>query len=196
MSEGLIFEILERSKKNKEIICLWLYKDEDNEFWSGYVKDYNDELVTIKHFTEYGKPDGVVIERTENIMRVSFDVDYAEAMQCLIDYGAELDKEDNVDIELTLEEDWQVEVLKQLEGLSNHIVRLEINEKEYSCGFVKRVSEVDVLIHSVGKMGEDEGQVVYLLEDITALRINDIENRKRNLLFNWRKASFDGRIEK
>jgi hypothetical protein len=51
------------------------------------------------------------------------------------------------------------------------------------------MSESDLILHCVGKMGEDEGTVIYRIEDVTAVRVNDIENRKRVMLFKWRKAS-------
>ena len=116
MSESILFEILKKSKENKEIIGIWKYNDKDDGFWAGYVKDYNEELVTIQHFTKYGKSDGIIIERIENIISVDFDDDYSKAMQCLIDYSSELDKEEHFEIELNDYEEWQLEILKQLEG--------------------------------------------------------------------------------
>jgi len=41
----------------------------------------------------------------------------------------------------------------------------------------------------VGKMGEDLGISILKIEDITSIQIDDIDNRKRNLLYKWRKAS-------
>ena len=37
------------------------------------------------------------------------------------------------------------------------------------------------------KSGEDEGLTMFKVEDITHFKINDIDNRKRLLLYNWRK---------
>ena len=75
MSESILFEILKKSKENKEIIGIWKYNDDDG-FWAGYVNDYNEELVTIQHFTKYGKSDGIIIERIENIKSVLNAVKY------------------------------------------------------------------------------------------------------------------------
>jgi hypothetical protein len=187
MSESILFDILKKSKENKEIIGIWKYNDDDG-FWAGYVKDYNEELITIQHFTKYGKSDGIIVERIENIKSVDFDDDYAKAMQCLIDYSSELDKDEHFEIELNDNEEWQIGILKQLEG-TDRIARLEINGSDYYSGFITKLSESDLILHCVGKMGEDEGTVFYRIEDVTAVRVNDIENRKRVMLFNWRKAS-------
>lgn len=189
MGESILFNILKKSKEHKEIIGIWKYSDNDG-FWAGYVKDYTEELVTIQHFTKYGKSDGTIVERIENIKSVDFDDDYAKAMQCLIDYSTELDKDDHFELALNENEDWQIGVLKQIEG-TKRIVRLEMNGSDYFSGFVTKLSESDLILRCVGEMGEDEGTVIYRTEDITAIRVNDIENRKRVMLFNWRKACFN-----
>ena len=189
MSESILFDILKKSKENKEIIGIWKYNDDDG-FWAGYVKDYTEELVTIQHFTKYGKSDGIIVERIENIKSVDFDDDYAKAMQCLIDYSTELDKDDPFELALNENEDWQIGVLKQIVG-TKRIARLEMNGSDYYSGFVTKLSESDLILRCVGEMGEDEGTVIYRIEDITAIRVNDIENRKRVMLFNWRKVHFN-----
>jgi len=187
MRESLLFEILKKSKENKEIIGIWKYHDDDG-FWAGYVKDYNEELVTIQHFTKYGISDGIIVERIENIKSVDFDDEYTKAMQLLIDYSSELNKDQIFELELNEDEEWQNAILKQLEG-TGRIARLEINGSDYFSGFVTELSESDFILHCVGKMGEDEGTVIYRIEDVTAIRVNDIENRKRVMLFEWRKAN-------
>ncbi len=186
MNESILFDVLKRSKENKEIIGIWKYSDDDG-FWVGYVKDYNEDLVLLQHFTKYGKSDGIIVERIDNIKSIDFDDDYAKAMQCLIDYSSELDKDDPFDIVLSESQEWQTEILKQIEG-TKRIARLEINGSDYISGFVIKMSEYDLILRSIGEMGEDEGTVIYRIEDITAVRVNDIENRKRVMLFNWRNT--------
>jgi hypothetical protein len=186
MNGSLLFEVLEKSKKYKEIIGIWKYNDDDG-FWAGYVKEYTEELVTIQHFTKYGKSDGIIVERIDNIQSIDFDDDYAKAMQCLVDYSTVLDKDENFKLELNDNQDWQIEILKQLEG-TDQIVRLEINGSDYFSGFITKLSASDLVLYCVGKMGENEGTVIYRIEDVTAVRVNDIENRKRAMLYKWRKA--------
>jgi hypothetical protein len=185
MSKSIILDIIKNSKKNKEIIGIWKYNDNDG-FWAGYVTDYNEELVTIKHFTKYGKSDGTIIERIENIKNIDFKDDYAKAMQYIVENSEELDKDADFEIKLSNSEDWQEEILKQLEG-TNQITKIEISNDGFFSGFITKVSESDFILHCIGEMGEDEGTVVYRIEDVTAIRVNDIENRKRAMLFEWRK---------
>jgi hypothetical protein len=185
---SILNQILERSKENKELIGLWKYKD-DESFWCGFVIDFNETLVKIQHFTKYGKPDGIIIAQISEIQNVDFNDDYAKAMQCVIDYSKELEKEDKINLIISEGEDWDFDILKQMEGDFEKITSVEINSSDYFSGFILEVSESDFILNCVGKLGQDEGTVVYRIEDVTGFRINDIDNRKRAMLYKWRKAS-------
>jgi hypothetical protein len=180
-------KILERSKLNNELISLWKYNDED-KFWCGVVLDYNDTLVKIQHYNKFGKPDGVIVAQIASIQNLDFDDDYAKAMQVVIDYSKEIEKEEAVPFSFLQTENWQYEVIKSLEGNFEIISSFEVNNSNYYSGFIVEVSETDFILNCVGKMGEDEGFVIYRMEDITGFQINDIENRRRCLLYKWRKA--------
>lgn len=181
-------KIFERSKLNKELLGLWKYNDSDS-FWCGYVIDYNETLIKIQHYTKFGKPDGIIIAQIANIISVDFDDDYAKSMQIVIDYSKEIEKEDNINLDLFETEDWDFEIIKKLEGNFNIVSSIEINNSNYYSGFIIEVSETDFVLRCVGKLGEDEGLVIYKIEDVTGFRINDIDNRKRCLLYKWRRAS-------
>ncbi|MDP2161748.1 MAG: hypothetical protein Q8K02_14790 [Flavobacterium sp.] len=181
-------KIFERSKINKELLCFWKYNDNDG-FWCGYVIDYNETLVKIQHYTKFGKPDGIIIAQIANIKSVDFDDDYTKAMQIVIDYSKELEKEDKINLNFSENEDWDFEIIKKLEGNFEIVSSVELNNSDYITGFIVEVTETDFVLRCVGKIGEDLGLVIYKLEDITGFRINDIDNRKRCLLYKWRKAS-------
>ena len=184
----IINRILERSKLNKELIGIWKYND-DESFLCGYVIDYNETLVKMQHYTRYGKPDGIIISQIANIKNIDFDDEYAKAMQVVIDYSKEIEKEENLNLPLSESENWDFEIIKKLEGNLNIVTSVEISNSEYYSGFIIEVSESDFVLRCVGKMGEDEGLVIYKTEDVTGFRINDIDNRRRCLLYKWRKAS-------
>jgi hypothetical protein len=164
-------QILERSKLNKELIGLWKYRD-DSKFWCGFILDYNETLVKM----------------ISNIQSVDFNDDYAKAMQVVIDYSTELEKEEKIDIAISDDNHWDYEVLKQMEGNLDIITSVEINNSDYYSGFIMEVSETDFILKCIGKLGQDEGLVAYKIEDVTGFRINDIDNRKRSMLHKWRKT--------
>ncbi|MFP9099256.1 hypothetical protein ACLI09_09395 [Flavobacterium sp. RHBU_24] len=184
---GLFTDVFERSKKHKEIISVRCYKD-DEGFWAGYVQDYTDDIISLKHYTKYGKPDGVIILNISDIKSIDFDDDYSRAMQCVIDYSAEIDKEMPLDVDIPTSELWQFSLLKYAENNKELVAKVEINNGDLYSGFVEQVSEDDVILHFVGNLGESEGRGIYRIEDITAVRLNDVESRKRLMLFKWRQA--------
>ena len=77
-------------------------------------------------------------------------------------------------------------MIKQIEGNYDFISSIEINNSYYS-GFVEEVDKENFTFNLIGKSGEDEGLTMFKVEDITHFKINDIDNRKRLLLYNWRK---------
>lgn len=185
--KSFLLDTLNKSKKNKEIIGIWQYNDSDG-FIAGYVLDVNSTFFTFQHLTKYGKLDGIVFDKIESIQSVDFNDEYSKALQYVFDNSEKLEIEENFEIKLSEKEEWQSDTIKQFEG-ENIVISLEISGDEFYTGFVKKVSETDFILHCIGKMGEDEGTVIYKIEDITALKINDLDNRKRKMLFKWRKAS-------
>ncbi len=187
MEESIIFEILNKSKTEKELIGIWQY-DEGNGFLIGYVVDFNEDMVLFQHYTKYGKEDGITILQTDGIQNIDFDDEYVKAMECLIKYSDIIHTQPEIKLHLNLTEDWQSELIQQMVKNSETIISLEINDSYYS-GYVTRASESDFVLRCVGKMGEDEGNVVYRIEDVTEFKIQDLDDRKKDLLYKWRKAS-------
>ena len=186
MSESILIDILQKSKNEQQIIGIRKYGDGD-AFWSGYVLDFNEELIQLQHFTKYGKPDGIIIEQLSTIESIDFDDDYSKAMKYIIENNSLLDKQSNHTLKLNDSEDWQLETLQQLEGKKDVLVSVEMNNEHYYTGFLLVVSETDFVMNCIGKMGEDEDKVIYRIEDVTAIRINDMDDRKRKILYDWRK---------
>ena len=53
----------------------------------------------------------------------------------------------------------------------------------------QEVSEEDFILNCVAKNGEDLGTSLFRMEDVTEIRVNDIDDRRRLLLYKWRKAT-------
>ena len=69
-------KILQESKDDKKIVGIRIYRD-DEKFWCGYINDFNENLVLIQHFTEFGQTDGFVLEKIENIESIDSDDNYS-----------------------------------------------------------------------------------------------------------------------
>ncbi|MBA3665293.1 MAG: hypothetical protein H0W61_13935 [Bacteroidetes bacterium] len=184
---SLFSEIFERSMGKKELIGIWKYDDE-NSFICGYVVNYDETLVAIKHYTEYGKPDGVMVEQISNIINIDINDDYLISLQYIINNSKKLDKENEIDIDFSGGEMWQFKILQENSERKDRIVSLEINRDESFSGFIGKVTVSDFMLKRIGKLGEDEGSVVYRVEDVTSLSINDQDCRKRLMLYNWKNS--------
>ena len=182
-----MIDILEKSKQEKKFIGIWLYNDDDG-FWSGIVKDYTDDFVILQHYTKYAKPDGLLIEKINNIESIDFDDDYSKAMEYLIEYAEVLDIETEIEVKIEHPETWQKDILDDQIGKKDRIVRVQINTDNYYNGFVEWCDDDTLIMALIGKEGQDQGKSVYKIEDINSIRVNDLENRKRLLLYNWRHS--------
>lgn len=182
-------EIFEKSKENKELIGITKYSDEDS-FWCGYVIEHNETLLKIQHYTKYGKLDGLMIFNVDDIKSLDFNDDYCKSMQVVIDYSNELEKEESINLPLPNTEDWNFQILKHMESNYDEITSVEINNSDYFTGFITTVSETHFIVQCVGKTGENEGTSSFKIEDVTGFQINDIDNRKRALLYKWRTATY------
>lgn len=187
MEQTLFYEILYKSKTEKEIIGIWQYGDDDG-FLSGYVIDFNEDLVLFQHYTKYGKTDGIITLQIDSIQSIDNNDDYARAMECLIEYSSILEKQPDFQPLLNTSEEWQFDLINQLVENSEVLVSIEING-EYFSGYIQKATDTDFLMNCVGKMGEDEGNVAYRIEDVTEFKLHDWDDRKKDLLFKWRKAS-------
>lgn len=184
---SLFSEIFERSKGDKELIGIWKY-DDDTSFLCGYVINYDETLVALKHYNKYGKPDGVVVEQIANIVSIDINDDFLISLQYIINNAKKLDKENEIDVEFSGSELWQFKILEENSDRKDRVVSVEINGEDFFCGFIGKVTVTDFMLKCIGKLGEDEGSVIYKVEDVTALRINDLDSRKRLMLYNWKNS--------
>lgn len=184
----LILDLLEKSKTTKELLSFTKY-GEDESFWFGYVVEYSEEFVAIQHYTRFGKSDGIIIHPLIGFQRIDFNDDYSKAMQCVIDYSDEIYKANKIPIEFGLGESFHLNILQQFLGKTDSIISVQINNDQFSSGYIQEVTENDFSMICVGKAGEDLGISILKIEDISSIQIDDIDNRRRNLLYKWRKAS-------
>lgn len=183
----MLVELLEKSKLERKIISFRNYHDEDN-FWCGYVKDYNDEFVIIQHISKLGKLDGVIVEKLSALESLEFDDEYAACMEYVVKNTKLLELQIEIEPEITLNENWQTDVLEEYVANENIIVRLTILDENIYSGIIRWMNEHEILLNIIGNLGEDKGKAILKIEDISQIRINDIQNRKKLLLYKWRKT--------
>tara|TARA_R110001583_G_scaffold69300_2_gene196568 strand:- start:5953 stop:6513 length:561 start_codon:yes stop_codon:yes gene_type:complete len=184
----MIFDLLNKSKNEQKIIRIWFYGEEEM-YWCGYVKNVKEKLFFLQHFTKFGKPDGLLSEQIENIESIDFDNDFSKTMEYLIKYPDLIDKEPKIDLEITEEDNWQFEILDSQLGLKDRLITIQINGDRFYNGIIEWIDEGYLILNKVGEEGQDEGKSIFIIDDINAIQINNLENRKRLLLYKLRKAN-------
>ena len=188
MTTSLLNSTLQRSKDYKEIISVWQYSS-DKRSLVGYVTEISEDHFTLKHFTVYGKCDGLILIKIQNIKTIDINDDYTKVMECVIQYSSVFDQPSNFELNIGYSGHWQYDALIKLAQAKDEVASFEINGNDYFTGFVKELSEEDFILNCMGKNGEDQGTALFRIEDVTEIRVSDLDNRRRMLLYKWRKAS-------
>ncbi len=187
MKVDIIKEILDDSKKHKKLISVYIYGEEG--FYCGYVADYNDVLLEIVHYTKYGKCDGTLVLRLENIFSINYDDDYSRQMSYLIENTDKFDNISAVKISASKSENWQYDILKDYLLVEESIVCIVVGngEDDFHMGHIFKLDTDFVSMRIITNYGFEEGPSLFRLQDISSIRINDSYSIKALLLYNWRK---------
>jgi len=183
----MIRKILEKSKVQQQLIGITLYGEAG--FWCGIVEDYNNEFVQLKHFTKYGELDGVAIEKIAQIERIDIEDDYLKSMKVIIARKSELQTKplkSRIFEELD-ENNWQFVCLKPYENEKNILVSIQINSDSFYQGYVIEINTEFLKYEIIGDSGQNEGLSLFKLDDVTSVKINDLECRRKFILNDERK---------
>lgn len=164
--------IFEESKEKKKIIGI---RTDDDDFWCGYVEDYSETTVTIRHFTRNGMPDGLIIEKLENIDTIEQDDHYFRSMQYLVQNAHLLLQTPPPVLETIGTDNWKYDTLLQIQAQGN-VVAIDLSNDVLISGFVSALDTDFVDIKTLGEMGQDTGHALYRLEDIRAIQYGRMES--------------------
>jgi hypothetical protein len=187
MESRIVESILSHSKETKSLIGIRKYNDDD-DFYVGYIIDYNETLLSFQHITKYGAKDGILVEKIENIESIETGDDYIKAYQFLILNPDKIPQQTLENINLPNTDNWQYEILKSLHEESR-IVTIELSSDTLVHGYIIDIDEDNLQINPIGNSGKDEGVSIYKLLDIAAISAEQLESRKRQAFFNWRNQN-------
>lgn len=187
MQSRIVESILSHSKETKSLIGIRKYNDGDN-FYVGYIIDYNETLVSFQHITKYGAKDGVMVEKIGGIESFETGDDYMKAYQFLMMHPDKIPQQTVKNVNLPDADNWQYEILKGLHDESR-IVTIELNNDSVIHGYIIDLDEDILQINPISNSGKDEGVSIYKLDDISAISTERLESRKRQAFFNWRNQN-------
>ncbi|QTV04981.1 hypothetical protein [Faecalibacter bovis] len=178
--------LLQQSKVEQSIIAIF-QDPAASDFRAGYIVDVNDEFFVMQHISKFGKKDGLIIEPIYKIRRIDKD-DYCKCLQYVFENNADLDLQNEVVLNIPKEENWIFHTLNEIKGEQDYIVRISINNETQFSGFVNDVTDEDFSLRCIGADGQDEGNLYFMIDDVTSFRINDIEARRRLMIYNYRQS--------
>ncbi|TYP99669.1 hypothetical protein C7447_101273 [Tenacibaculum adriaticum] len=180
----MFYEVLEKSKINKKVIGISLYGDVG--FYCGVVLDYSDDVIQLQQYTKYGQNDGVTLQIISEIERIDFNDSFTNTIEFLAKNQEALHATNYInkfysDLD---DEDWQNQVLDLYLKERKVMLSLQINNDDYYQGFVEAKNELTFSFRCIGDLGEDKGLAIFKIEDVSSIKIDDFECRKRLLLYN------------
>jgi hypothetical protein len=176
-------KILETSKNQRKILSIRLY-GEDDDFWLGYVEDYNPIIIQLRYFDQLGLEDGTIIIQQENIESIEFNSEYVKTYDYLINLRNSLDSIPEI-VEFKSENDWRTQYLSDLKK-RKEVISFQIDSDITIYGFVDELNESDFLVNPIGHLGENEGNTIYKISDISAFWVGSKKCKLRQELNIWR----------
>jgi hypothetical protein len=174
----MIENILQESKDKKSLIGLNYYRGEG--FYCGYVLDFNDEFVVIQHFSKFGIPDGLLVHKIADIKYFEKETEYLKGIKLLLRNSIQKQTYSLPDNkELT---EGFLSLFQSFIGNKEYLIKFELNDGEIYFGFVEWCDEENFSIIQVDIDGL-LGKAIFRLEDIKAYWIDDLESRKRKIIY-------------
>lgn len=186
MPGRIITEILTYSQETKTLIGIRKHNSDDG-VWVGYILDFNETVFMLQHVSPLGFEDGIIIERIDVIDNFETDDPYLRATQLLFEQENQILKQTVTTLETPTEENWQLNLIKNVFDLGK-IISVEVNNADaVNYGFILDYDDSSLQLKSITKIGEENGTETYCLADITSLSVDRIEARKRQFLYEMNK---------
>lgn len=153
-------KLIELKKQNKNIS---IYCCEDNsKFTYGKILSVNDYEFALLMYTPYGKFDGIIVKKIDDITRIEYDGQYDQKMQKVL--SRNLDAEN-----YCIDDSLITSSILELSLKFNKIVSVELLNSGYDnvVGFVDEICDNKCTIKLIDEYGYEDGYSFILISDIT-----------------------------
>lgn len=184
----MILDILENSKKENKLIGLNLYGTEEG-FYCGYVLEFTEDFVILQHFSKFGSSDGIVTVSLSDVKFIETDTVYINGIELLIKRQKEIFTQT---YHLKSKNDFKSEFTTLFEsfiGDKDYIIKFELDDDEIYFGFIEWCDEDYFSIINLDLDGAVIGKATFRFENLKGYTIDDLECRKRKILFDLLKKS-------
>lgn len=179
MTEQSFYNNLKNIEKENNLVSLYTDKCDLGHFSLGYIVDVNDEFYILASLSPDGRYDGFILRKTDEIVQITCNGKYEAKIQNLA-------KIHNVKHEEIPQSDKNLVVkLLNFAMCSKYIVSIWSFDKDYDAavGYVAGLENGKCRILGVSEYGEDSGETILNISDITEINCNTEEEFKRKLLF-------------
>jgi hypothetical protein len=184
----MILDIIQKSKETKILIGFNFYGS-DNGFYCGFVIDYSEEFVIIQHYSKYGLNDGILVHKLEDIKYFETETNYLNAIQLLIDKPNEINRQTFLLTKNKVNLESFTSLFENFIGNKDYFIHFELNDDETYYGLIEWCNEDCFSIKNIDSDGSIIGKAIFKFEDLKLYWIDDLESRKRKILFNKLYAS-------
>lgn len=161
----MLLNVLKRAKEDGHILSIYTDKENTEKFSAGYIQQISEDLVLISHVTPYGLYDGYMIRRIEDIYRLECHGKYEKKLETLYNIQNQNHKKIPHGCGTIFEDLFKF-------SLDNHLViniQLHYSELEDIQGYVDEFFEDSLIVRQLDDEGNDDGETVISISDITLL---------------------------
>jgi hypothetical protein len=168
---------------NGRYVSVFTNSDSPNRFICGEIVAANEDEFVLKSITQYGQYDGFILNKVHTIFNISHNGKYEKKISKL----AQTQYKNNLRFQ-TDDEDL-LNALFNFAKANKLIVSIEINfsDNKDIIGFVNDINENTVIIYTVDEYGEDDGVSEVIVNEITSLCVDTIDEQIISLLHSYNK---------
>lgn len=173
--------VLENALKERSLVGIRTQAQDWDESIIGFIIKKEESSIVVKEIDEYGK----LIGNTSIEILEIIAIDVKDRYQIRLAYIHENETFLNADSRVTI---WKSgsSLINQLAELlkSKEITTFYFDEDNYAIGIVLDYDERYLKINSIGSDGLDDGISYHLIDDLSGLKFNGLEEQKIKLLLN------------
>ena len=172
--------ILKSAQKEKSLIGIRTNMIESDKVIIGFVVKVEKSHCIINEIDEYGYLIGNTIIEMKDIINLDLSGRYQKRLNFIYNHSSSFDINKRVSI-------WKEgqKLLPVLEDLLKNkaVVTLYFNDDDYVTGIITKLVDGQLMIHTIGREGDDDGFSNYFVHNLTGLRHSSLEEQKIKLLY-------------
>jgi hypothetical protein len=179
--------LLQRSMAHKTLVGFHEYNSES--YYCGYVINHTEDFVMIQHYSKFGVKDGILVRHLTDFKIFESESEYLKGLQTLIDHQEMIVKQK---VNPSKIEDFNqhfTNLFEQYVGNKEVMIKFETNDGEIYFGYLEWCDEESFSILEIDSDGLLTGRSLFRIEDLKMYFIDDLNCRKRNILYKARYNS-------